>query len=166
MSIGVIDIIIAIIIVAAAIWGTFKGFVKQILSIAGVLLGIWCGFRFSSWLTVEAKELLSLDIAQESLRIIAFAVIFIVVVILAHFIGKGIESIIKLSLLGWLNRLLGFVFGALKATIILSLAVYAINYINNIFHIIPKEILDGSKGYAFLEQFNRNIFPFLERIFS
>ena len=166
MDIGVIDIIIATIIIATAIWGAFKGFVKQVLGIVGVLLGIWCGFKFSAWLSLQAKELLSLEIAQESLKVIAFALIFIIVLILAHFIGRGIESILKISMLGWLNRLLGFIFGALKATILLSLATYAINYINNIFNFIPKEILDGSKGYAFLEQFNRNIFLFLERIFS
>ena len=161
-----VDIIIAVIIVGAAIWGAFKGFVKQAISIAGVLLGIWCGFKFSAWLATQTKDLLSLSMAQDTLGIIAFAVIFLVVLILTHFIGKGIEKIIKLSMLGWLNRLLGFLFGGVKATILLGLAVYVLNYLNKMFHFIPKEILDGSKGYAFLEQFNSNIFPFLERIFS
>ena len=105
-----VDIIIAVIIVGAAIWGAFKGFVKRAISIAGVLLGIWCGFKFSAWLATQTKELLSLSMAQDTLEIIAFAVIFLVVLILTHFIGKGIEKIIKLSMLGWLNRLLGFLF--------------------------------------------------------
>lgn len=161
-----VDIIIAVIIVGAAVWGAFKGFVKQAISILGVLLGIWGGVKFSAYLATQTKELLSLSAAQNTLQIIAFAVIFIVVLILTYFIGKGIEKIVKLSLLGWVNRLLGFLFGGAKATILLGLAVYALNYLNKLFHFIPKEIIDGSKGYAFLEQFNRNIFPFLERIFS
>ncbi len=166
MSTGVIDVIIAVIIVAAAIWGAFKGFVKQIISIVGLILGIWCGFKFSTLLVSHAKDLLQIDAAEQTLQIIAFAIIFLVVLILTHYIGKGIESIIKLSMLGWLNRLLGFLFGAVKATILLSLAVYALNYLNSLFNFIPKEILAGSKGYAFLEHFNHNFFPFLERIFS
>lgn len=161
-----VDIIIAVIIVAAAIWGAFKGFVKQIISIVGLLLGIWCAFKFASWLALQTKELLSLAMAQDTLCIIAFAVIFIVVLILTHLVGKGIEKIIKLSMLGWVNSLLGFVFGGLKATILLGLAVYMLNYLNKMFNFIPKDVLAGSKGYAFLEQFNSNIFPFLERIFS
>ena len=166
MDIGALDIIILVIIAASAVWGIFKGFVRQIVSIAALLLGVWCAFKFTAYLSAQAKELLSLSIAQNTLHIIMFVVIFILVMILAHFIGKGIEGIVKLSMLGWLNRLLGFLFGALKATIILSIAVYLINYINNMFHIIPQDIFSGSRGYAFLEHFHRNIFPFLEKIFS
>lgn len=160
------DIIILVIIAASAVWGIFKGFVRQIVSIAALLLGVWCAFKFTAYLSAQAKELLSLSIAQNTLHIIMFVVIFILVMILAHFIGKGIEGIVKLSMLGWLNRLLGFLFGALKATIILSVAAYLINYINNMLHIIPQDIFSGSRGYAFLEHFHRNIFPFLEKIFS
>lgn len=160
------DIIILVIIAASAVWGIFKGFVRQIVSIAALLLGVWCAFKFTAYLSAQAKELLSLSIAQNTLHIIMFVVIFILVMILAHFIGKGIEGIVKLSMLGWLNRLLGFLFGALKATIILSIAAYLINYINNMLHIIPQDIFSGSRGYAFLEHFHRNIFPFLEKIFS
>ncbi len=166
MDIGALDIIILVIIAASAVWGIFKGFVRQIVSIAALLLGVWCAFKFTAYLSAQAKELLSLSIAQNTLHIIMFVVIFILVMILAHFIGKGIEGIVKLSMLGWLNRLLGFLFGALKATIILSIAAYLINYINNMFHIIPQDIFSGSRGYAFLEHFHRNIFPFLEKIFS
>ena len=166
MDIGALDIIILVIIAASAVWGIFKGFVRQIVSIAALLLGVWCAFKFTAYLSAQAKELLSLSIAQNTLHIIMFVVIFILVMILAHFIGKGIEGIVKLSMLGWLNRLLGFLFGALKATIILSIAVYLINYINNMLHIIPQDIFSSSRGYAFLEHFHRNIFPFLEKIFS
>lgn len=166
MSIGALDIVIIVIIAASAVWGIFKGFVRQIVSIAALLLGIWCAFKFTAYLSAQAKELLSLSIAQNTLHIVMFVVIFIVVMILAHFLGKGIEGIIKLSMLGWLNRLLGFLFGALKATIVLGVAVYMVNYLNNLLHIIPESTFSGSKGYAFLEQFSQNIFPFLEKIFS
>lgn len=165
-NVGLLDIIILIIILGAAVWGIFKGFVRQITSIAALLLGIWCAFKFSAYLSAQARELLSLTVARETLNIITFAIIFIVVLILSHFIGKGIEKIVKFSLLGWLNRLLGFLFGALKAILILGVAAYLIDYLNSIVEIIPKDILGSSKGYAFVEQFARNIFPFLQKIFS
>ncbi len=166
MELGILDITIVVIIAASAIWGIFKGFVRQFVSIAALVLGIWCAFKFTAYLSNQIKSLLSISIAQDTLHIIMFVAIFIIVMILAHFIGKGIEGIIKLSMLGWLNRLLGFIFGALKAAIILSIAVYIINYINGMFHAIPQEFLDNSKGYAFLEHFYKEFFPFLEKIFS
>ena len=165
MDIEALDIAIIVIIAVSAIWGAFKGFVRQIVSIAALVLGIWCAFKFTSFLSIQAKELLSLETAQQTLHIIMFAAIFIVAVILAHIVGRGIEGIIKLGMLGWLNRLLGFLFGALKATIILSIAVYIVNYTNNLLHIIPQGILDGSRGYAFLSGFLHKFFPYLEKIF-
>lgn len=166
MNLSVLDIIILTAIAASAVWGIFKGFVRQIVSILALLLGIWCAARFTASLSSVVKEWLSLEIAQQTLHIILFVAIFIVVMILAHFIGKGIESIIKLSMLGWLNRLMGFLFGAFKAIIILSVAVYAVEYINGILDLIPSSYLNGSEGYGFLKHFAHNFFPYLKNCFS
>ncbi len=166
MSIGLLDIIILVIIAASAIWGIFKGFVTQIVSIAAMLLGLWCAFRFTAQLSAQVKELLSLELAQDIMHVIMFAIILLAVMIVSHFIGKGIEKIIQLSMLGWLNRLLGFLFGAIKATILLSIVAYVVNYANNLLHIIPQSVFSASQGYTFLLNFQQKIFPFLERIFS
>jgi membrane protein required for colicin V production len=161
-----LDIIIIAIVLAAAIWGLFKGFISQAVSIVALVLGIWCACRFTGFLSSKVNGWFNLEIAQNTLHIILFAVILIVVVILAHFIGKGIESIVKLSLLGWVNRLLGLLFGALKAIVILGIAVSAINYLNSILNLIPQEVLNDSKGYGFLMHFTKEFFPFLHNLFS
>ena len=166
MNIGVLDIIILVAIAASAVWGIFKGFVRQIVSILALILGIWCAARFTETLSSQVKEWFTLEMAQQTLHIIMFAVIFIVVMILANFIGKGVESIIKLSMLGWLNRILGFLFGAFKAIIIMAVAVYAIEYLNGIFNIIPQDFFSKSEGYKFLGNFAHNFFPFLHNCFS
>lgn len=165
-SVGILDIAILVIISACAVFGIFKGFIRQVVSIIAIVLGLWCAVRFTEYMSNMAKEWLSLQIAQQTLHIIMFAVIFIMVIILAHFIGKGIEGIIKLSMLGWLNRIMGFLFGAIKAIIVLSVAVYAIEYLNGMFNIIPEDFLAKSKGYAFLNTFAHKFFPFLQNHFS
>ena len=166
MDIGILDITIIVIIAASAIWGIFKGFVAQIVSIASLLLGLWCAFRFTAPISAKIKELLSLNVEQNIMHIIIFAAILLAAMILLHFIGKGIEGILKLSMLGWLNRLLGFLFGAVKATIHLSVVAYIVNYANNLLHIIPQGTFSGSQGYTLLLNFQQKIFPFLENIFS
>ena len=166
MSIGLLDITILVIVAASAIWGIVKGFVRQIASIAALLLGLWCAFKFTAPISAEIKEFLSLEIAQNVMHVVIFAAIFLLVMIASHFISKGIESILKLSMLGWLNRLLGFLFGAIKATILLSVIAYIVNYANNLLHIIPQDIFSESQAYTFLLNFQQKIFPFLEKIFS
>lgn len=166
MEIGTLDIIILVIIAASAIWGMFKGFMKQIVSIVALLLGIWCASRFTIYLSAQVKELLSLSIEQNTLHIIVFVAIFIVVLILSNIAGKGIEGLIKLGMLGWFNHLLGFLFGGAKAAIILGALTYVINYVNDLFKIIPQSVFESSKGYAFIEQLAQEFFPFLHNIFS
>lgn len=166
MDIVALDIIIIVIIAASAIWGIFKGFVRQFASITALMLGIWCSFRFSESISLYLKELLSLSISQDALHAATFISIFIVTLILANLIGKGIESIVKFSMLGWLNSLLGFFFGAIKAVIILGIIAHITTYINSMFHIIPAEIFSNSSWYTFIEQFSDKIFPYLQNIFS
>ena len=166
MDLGILDIIILLIIAASAIFGVFKGFVRQLVSIASLVLGIWCAGKFTGHLSTYIKDWLSLEMSQQTLHIILFIVIFILAVVIAHFLGKGVEGMIKLTMLGWLNRLLGFLFGAIKATMLLSVIAYIVNYANNLLHIIPQSVFSGSQGYAFLLNFQQKIFPFLERIFS
>lgn len=166
MNMSLPDLIILIIIAGSAIWGIFKGFVSQIVSLAALILGVWCAFKFSGYLSAQAKELLSISAAQSTLHIIMFIVILILVLIAGHFLGKALEGIIKLSMLDWLNRLLGFVFAGVKSIIILSLIAYVITYLNNIWDIIPQETLAGSKGYQFLTGFSAKVFPYLQNIFQ
>ena len=166
MDLGILDIIILVIIAASAIFGIFKGFVGQLVSIASLILGIWCAGKFTGQLSSYVKDWFSLEMAQQTLHIILFITIFVIAVIIAHFLGKGIESIIKLTMMGWLNRILGFLFGAMKAIIILSVAVCAINWINGTFDIIPKDFLAKSRGYALLADFAKEFFPFLQKYFS
>jgi Colicin V production protein. len=95
-----------------------------------------------------------------------FVIIFLLVLILANFIGKGIEKIIHISMLGWLNRVLGFIFAALKIIIILCIIVSAIGYFNPKLGLIPDDILNQSKGYNFLKEFANTTFPYLRNIFE
>ncbi|MBR5183934.1 MAG: CvpA family protein [Bacteroidales bacterium] len=166
MNIGIPDVVIIAFIAVFAIIGIFKGFVKQIISILAIVFGTWCAFKFTGLLAEKVNGWFNLNISPNTLNLILFIAILIIVMILAHFIGKGIESLIKLSLLGWLNRLLGFLFGALKAIIILSIAVYFINYINAQLDFIPDNFLKDSKGYLLLERFGQDFFPFLKRLIS
>ena len=159
-----IDIIILTLVTLSAIWGAFKGFVSQIVSIAALIAGVWCAFKFSRCFTGWFKDLV--PGGEHTLYVIAFIVIMIIVIIIGHFLGKGIESIVKISMLGWLNRLLGVVFAALKTIVILSIIVYLIDYINGAWHIFPGQYTGGSKCYQALGKIAANLFPYLKGFFN
>ncbi|MEG1484444.1 MAG: CvpA family protein [Bacteroidales bacterium] len=164
MNLPILDTIVLIIIIASAIWGIFKGFVSQIVSILSLIFGVWCAFKFSHYFSGQLKNLFSLPMEQPTLQIIMFIFILIIIIILGHFLAKGLEGIVKLSMLEWLNKLLGFVFAALKAIIILSIIVYVINYLNNCWDFIPKETFATSKTFKFLTAFSSKLFPYLQNL--
>ncbi|MDO4736815.1 MAG: CvpA family protein [Bacteroidia bacterium] len=163
---GTLDIIILAIIAAYAIWGLYKGFISQIVSILAIIAGVWCAFKFSAFLGVHLKDWFSLTWEQSSINIAAFAIILVFVIIISNIIGKGIEKIFSFALLGWLNRLLGFVFAAFKVTLILSLLTTLITKINNHADLVPKEYFNNSQTFEWLNSFADKIFPYLDKFFS
>ena len=164
MDLGVLDFVILIIIIASAIYGAFKGFVSQLASIVSLLLGVWCAFEFSDYAASHIKELFSMG--ETAIYILSFTIILVLVIILGNIIGKGIEKIIHLVLLGWLNRLLGIIFSATKWVIIMSLIAYITNFINKSWHIIPDSFFAGSHLYPQLTTLSEKIFPYLQSIVS
>ena len=80
---NVLDIILAILLVVGAVNGFRKGIISQLCGLAGVLLGVWLGFKFGDrlgvWLGVEIGEVAS------------FVIIFIGAVLLAALWGLRIR---------------------------------------------------------------------------
>ena len=162
MDFGIVDLIILVVIIASAILGAFKGFVSQLVSIAALLLGVWCAFKFTPHIANTVQNLF--PIGETAVYIIAFVIILLVVMVLCNFAGKGIEKIMTLSMLGWLNRLLGIVFSAAKAIIIMSLIVFALNYADKAWEIIPDSWFKGSIFYPHLTGLSEKLFPYLQSL--
>lgn len=162
MDLSVIDIIVLVIIIACAIFGAIKGFISQIVSILSLIAGIWCACKLSELLAKYIKEWFA--IGENSVYIISFIAILVVVIILGHFIGRGIEKIVRLSMLSWLNRLLGFLFAAAKVVLILSVIVYIIDYIDKAWNLIPESLAQGSLFYSSFLKISKTFFPYLQGI--
>lgn len=157
-----LDIILVICFLPAIYTGIKKGLVSQLFSIAILILGIWVSFKFSApvsgWLGgfIKAEETL--------LKVIAFAVIFIVIFLASILLCKLIEKILKLVMLGWLNKLLGVVFALLKYAIILGLLIVLFNTLNVKFHLVKEEWFEGAVVYDALRQASYVVFPYLKEM--
>ncbi len=162
MEFTITDYIILIIIVTSAIYGAFKGFVSQIVSIISLLLGVWCAFKFSNMVASYIKDIFS--IGETAVYIISFTIILIAVIVFGNFLGKGVEKIVQFSMLDWLNRLLGILFCSIKSVVILSLIVYVIKYINKSWHLIPDSLFANSQLYPHLVELSNKIFPYLQSL--
>ena len=157
---NIVDVILIIILVAAAIHGFVKGFFVEFASVAAIVLGILCAMMFSGYLKNWLTGVVSWQ--PGTIKAVAFFIIFISVLIVVHLIANALEQFVRAIALGILSRLGGAVFGVIKTAFILSFLMYLVARIEAYdVTIIPKEPKAKSKYYAPIEKLAPNIFPFL-----
>ncbi len=159
---NIIDIIILVCCIPALFHGFSKGFVSQAISLIALVLGVWLSFKFSvpfgDWLKSFA------DLPGTVLHIIAFALILTIVMLVLTLIGKAIEKVVKLAMLGWLNKLLGIVFALLKAVLIIGLVIIIFDAIYNLIPFVSSDTLNESVLYNPIKSIANTVFPFLKEL--
>ena len=157
-----IDIILALCFVPAIIRGISKGFVEQAASLVALFLSVWMAFRFSSlaaeWLRPR------IELQETLLNVVAFVLVLVVVSIATVLIGKLISKLIKVVMLGWLDKLLGVVFALLCAAVILGVLIVSFDVVNTKFQMVSPERLDSTVLYSSLRSIAWFLFPYLKEL--
>ena len=133
-----IDAIIAI----PLLWFTYKGFNKgliiELATLIALLLGIYISAHFSDYTSDFLRQ--KLDFHSEYMSIISFSITFIGVVLLVMIFGKSLEKVINVLLLGFVNKLLGGVFGLVKAAFVISILIFILTTFK-----VENKIIDENK---------------------
>lgn len=110
-----LDIIIICIIVLFLLRGFFRGLVQEILSLIAVVLAIFLASSFNHLLVPHLKLYIESDITVSAL---SYSIIFFGTLILVWLLTKLLKSVLEISLLGWLDRTAGGVFGLIEGILI------------------------------------------------
>ena len=161
---NIIDIILLICFIPAVVQGLRKGFISQAISIVSLIAGIWASARFADMVTEWISQYM--NASEQVLKIVAFALILIVVFIVLGLLGRLLESILNFVMLGWINKLLGIVFSLTKAILIIGLVILLFSSLNNNFQLVKPETLDSSVLYQPVKNFADTIFPFIKNILT
>ncbi len=170
----VIDIVFYIIIVLAIIQGYRKGLLMAFFSFLCLLVGLAAAVKLSA----VVAEHLGREPATSGkwLPVLCFIGVFLIVALLVQMVGKLLESVLKLVLLGWLNRL-----GGIVLYLILYTAVYSILlYYGSRMHLFSREAESSSRFYGYIAPlgpkvvewislvipFGRDMFDALKRFFE
>lgn len=161
---NILDIVLLACLIPAVIQGLRKGFIAQVVAIISLVLGGWLAYRFSSAVTEWLGQWISAS--GPALNIIAFILIFAIVVTLLFLLGKILEASIKIILLGWLNKLLGLVFSLFKYVLVIGLLIILFDSINGKFGLVSDEFLDSSFLYSGIRSISWSVFPYLKSLFA
>ncbi len=111
------DVFIIIVIGYSIVRGLFRGLVKEVSSIFGVLGGFYAAY---SYYPVVAKILAGLVTNPSYRNILSFLVIFCSVLIIISILGVVIKYLLNVAFLGWIDRLCGVCFGLIKGILIVT----------------------------------------------
>ena len=112
------DILILVILGYSLVRGLFRGLVKEVSSLIGVLGGFYAAYTYYK---VLAGLLAGLIHDTSYLNILSFLIIFCGVLIIVGVLGVIIKYLLNIAFLGWVDRIGGVVFGVLKGILIVSI---------------------------------------------
>ncbi len=111
-----LDIVIIVALIIPIFLGLFVGFIKTVLSLAGMIVGVVLASNFYQGLAGMLTFISNRSIAN----IVAFIIILAAVILVATLVAIFLRAILRATKLGWLDRIAGAVLGFLTGAILIS----------------------------------------------
>jgi len=157
----IIDILVLIVVLLSALIAFLRGFIREVLTIAGVLGGMAAAYymgpslspTFRGWLGVEEGSedklfgIIPYEMVADGL---AYASIFILVVIILSIISHFIAEKVKSIGLGAIDRTLGVIFGIIRGVLLLAILYLPVHLLTE--NETKEEWFKDSKTHVYLEQ--------------
>lgn len=116
----VADIVIAIVVVISVAVGIFRGFVKEALSVATLLIAAWAAMNFGA----EAGRLGDAWISSEGLQVwFGRILVFVAILAVGGLLGWGFSKLVRLSILSGTDRALGGLFGFCRGALLIGVFI-------------------------------------------
>ena len=120
-----IDIIIIILLFYGMIKGFSNGIIIEVSNIISVFLAVYIGINFSQLIYPYLSFKILSDYTN-ILPLIAFFLVFIIILVIVKSLGEILNKISKQLALGFLSRILGVFFGTIKMLLICMFLLFLV----------------------------------------
>lgn len=120
----IFDIVVLGITLVLGLKGLFRGLIKEIFGIIGIIGAIFVASRISNDIGNLIAPILALE-NQTTIKLIGFILSLVGFWLVVYLLGVIISKIFSASGLGVFDRIFGFIFGAAKVFLIFSVIAYA-----------------------------------------
>ena len=117
----IVDVILMVVLAVATIVGLVKGLVRQVIELAGIVAAFVLAMVFAGWLAETLR--LHTPLPYSPSLVIAFGLLLIGGIVGSHFIAIGVQKVVRMTFLGWFDRLCGAALGLAVGLILSSLLV-------------------------------------------
>ncbi len=128
-SLSIFDMVVIGLTLFLGLKGIFRGFIKEVFGIIGIVGGIAVAFRVSPDVGNIIAPLLGLE-KESIIHFLGFLLSLIVFWAIAYLLGMILSKIFSASGLGIFDRILGFIFGAAKIFLIFAVLAHILYQID------------------------------------
>lgn len=153
-----IDIILGALLLFTFYKGLKQGLFKALASLVGLVAGLVGAIYLSKYTANYLKD--SIQVNEQTLKLIAFGITFLGILILVSLSGKWLTKIADFASLGSINKIAGGLFNMLKYGFIISVLFMFMNTSSTISNmIIPEETKEESLLYKPVASFAPMVLP-------
>jgi membrane protein required for colicin V production len=117
------DMVVIVIVGFTIIRGIFRGLIKEVSSIVGVLGGFYAAYTYYPELAKPLSNFISNSAYN---NIFSFILLFCVIFFIISILGVVIKYLLNIAFLGWVDRICGAGFGFIKGILICSVLLIAL----------------------------------------
>jgi membrane protein required for colicin V production len=121
------DLVIAAIVLASAGIGYMRGFVKEAVSIAALLVAIWAALNFGAQVGGMSEDWLK---GPELQMWFGRMIVFVIAIAAGSLLGWGLSKLVSLSLLSVTDKAFGLLFGFARGVVLVAICVMAGQFAN------------------------------------
>lgn len=155
-----LDILLAIPLVYGLIMGCKRGFVKEIIGLVAVVIGIYIAKFVASAFSLFLQS--SFGVSERVAAPLSYFLVVAIVVGGLYLLAWMLTKILKAMKLGTVNRIFGGLFGLLKFALIVSAILNFVMILDNFVPIKDKPAVRNSLLYSPIEGVMIHAAPFLD----
>lgn len=134
----IFDMVILGITLVLGLKGLFRGLIKEVFGIIGIIGAIFVASRISQDIGNLIAPFLALE-NQTTIKLIGFIIALIGFWLVVYVLGMIVSKIFTASGLGLVDRIFGFLFGAGKVFLIFSVIAYALYQVQSFKNVIDEK---------------------------
>ena len=155
-----LDILILLPLLIGLVRGLMKGLIAEVISIAAIILGVvgaklWSA-AFANWLIHQFEW------SETACIVVAYALLFAGIALALNIFAHLLSKLFQKIHLGWLNRLLGGVFGMAKWGIVIASLVLCLHTLDTQFQFITPELKEKSIVYTHITPYAEQAWEYIK----
>ena len=156
------DIVIFTIVIMLGIKGFMNGFVKEVFGLIGIAGGFIIASKYYHITGMYINDNLINIKNKSAIDLVGFIITFISFWVICIFLGFLFNKILKISALGYVDRILGVLISSLKFLVMISIVLYLLCQIEFVKNKL-NNWLENSISYHLMLNIGENILKYLPK---